>query len=108
MRIFLLHRYRYAEQLSFSYILNRGWIDKSAHRVPKYEEVTGSNGKKRGKGDADDGAGRAEIIGETADDNEAGDFDEEEFDEVVETFESSYNFRFEEPYVDLISTSQGT
>lgn len=27
------------------------------------------------------------------------DLDEEEFDDIIDRFESSYNFRFEEPYV---------
>ena len=33
------------------------------------------------------------------------DFDEEDFDDIADTFESSYNFRFEEPYVHLKFTS---
>ena len=58
-----------------SYILNQGWVDKSKSRVPTYKEVTGSY--------SEDGM---------------DDLDKEnEFDEVAEEFETSYNFRFEEP-----------
>ncbi|KAL5521394.1 hypothetical protein ACEPAG_9320 [Sanghuangporus baumii] len=93
-----------------NYILNRGWIDKSAHRVPKYEEVTGSNSKKKGKAKEDDDveqdndSRRTYVVGNAASENEAENFDEEEFDEVAETFESSYNFRFEEPHAAEIAT----
>ena len=34
-----------------------------------------------------------------ADDDDNEEFDEDEFDDLADTFESSYNFRFEEPYV---------
>ncbi|THH07868.1 hypothetical protein EW145_g3091 [Phellinidium pouzarii] len=79
-----------------NYILGRGWIDHSTRHVPTYNEVTDSR-----RNEDEDGAGRVRIVsvksslGEDAEGD--GDFDEEEFDEVLDTFESSYNFRFEEP-----------
>ena len=40
--------------LSCSYILNRGWIDRSAKRLPTYSEITSSKSKKdKGKARAD-------------------------------------------------------
>jgi protein KRI1 len=55
-----------SEKFLMDYILNKGWMDKNAHRVPTYEEVV---------------------------DNEH--IDEEE-EEEVERFEKAYNFRYEE------------
>ena len=90
-----------------SYILNRGWIDRSSPHVPTYDEVTAGSSKRKSKvnevnaEDGDDIVGLIDIIGadgqEDEDDSDNGDFDEEEFDEIAENFESSYNFRFEEP-----------
>lgn len=72
-----------------SYILNRGWIDKSTRRVPTYGEVT--SGHKSGDNDDHVKAEKTGVDGELVDD--------EDFEEVVDRFESSYNHRFEEPYV---------
>jgi protein KRI1 len=76
-----------------SYILHRGWIDRSARRLPTYKEITvGATSVK----DPDRPATPpsvdvgADPSGELLD-------DDDEFDEVTERFESSYNFRFEEP-----------
>ncbi|KAJ6494674.1 KRI1-like family C-terminal-domain-containing protein, partial [Mycena vitilis] len=72
-----------------NYILNRGWIDRSSKRVPTYREVTSQS--KKGKGKAlPTGSGSEGDAGEDSDD------EEEVFDDIVDRFESSYNFRFEE------------
>ncbi|KAJ7637613.1 KRI1-like family C-terminal-domain-containing protein [Mycena polygramma] len=72
-----------------NYILNRGWIDRSSKRVPTYREVTSQS--KKGKGKAPPaGSGSEGESGEDSDD------EEEVFDDIVDRFESSYNFRFEE------------
>jgi len=76
-----------------SYILHRGWIDRSARRIPTYKEITvgASSSKDPGPSVTPSGADvGADANGGLLD-------DDEEFDEVAERFESSYNFRFEEP-----------
>ena len=86
-----------------SYILNRGWIDRSAKRLPTYQEITGQSKKGKGKAGADSVNAEDEQQSEDEADDEGGapDLDEDEFDEIADRFESSYNFRFEEPYVYL-------
>lgn len=54
------------EAFLFSYVLNRGWIDKDANRIASYDEV---------------------VKGLDSD---------ESFDEKADEFEAKYNFRFEE------------
>ncbi|KAJ7647801.1 KRI1-like family C-terminal-domain-containing protein [Roridomyces roridus] len=81
-----------------NYILNRGWIDRSSKRVPTYGEVTSQSKSKKGKSkaepmedeDADSEAGAGAVGDDETD-------EEEVFDDIVDRFESSYNFRFEEP-----------
>ena len=95
----------HSQRQSRSYILNRGWIDRSAKRVPTYQEVTSSKSKGKQKAtdespfggpglDSDDEATQTGLP--TGD----PDIDEDDFEEIVDRFESSYNFRFEEPLVD--------
>ncbi|KAI0628411.1 KRI1-like family C-terminal-domain-containing protein [Trametes polyzona] len=90
------------QEFLMNYILNRGWIDKSARRLPTYKEITGSKSKKvNSEADSDtEGQGSGSESGgeDHAQDNAGGELlDEDEFDEVADRFESSYNFRFEEP-----------
>lgn len=48
--------------------------------------------------DAENG-GEPQSEPEADDEGGTGDLDDEEFEEVADRFESSYNFRFEEAYV---------
>ncbi|EKM53575.1 uncharacterized protein PHACADRAFT_186206 [Phanerochaete carnosa HHB-10118-sp] len=98
------------QEFLMNYILGRGWIDRSTKRLPTYKEITESKSK------VDKGKARADtpknVDEETSDqqqfESEADgegmnkDLDDDEFDEVADRFESSYNFRFEEPGADQI------
>lgn len=69
--------------------------------MPTYKEITGS--KNKGKGKAKAGSDDEEEGEDERSEEEEGlseDFHaENEFDEVADIFETSYNFRFEEPCV---------
>ncbi|TFY50735.1 hypothetical protein EVJ58_g10912, partial [Rhodofomes roseus] len=104
------------QEFLINYILNRGWIDHASRRLPTYKEIVGSKSKKgkKGKGKAKDGgsssssasASDAEDIkseGEHGAASGGEEIDEDEFDDVADRFESSYNFRFEEPGADTIA-----
>ena len=69
--------------------------------MPTFDEITGSKSKKGTKSSRSENKGQnggVEIIGgDSKEESDEGGFDEDEFDDIAETFESSYNFRFEEP-----------
>lgn len=101
----------------FSYILNRGWIDRESRHLPTYSEVTGrasgsiAPAKPSKKAELDpyapgpSGSATREVAEDGA---EVPDIDDlEEFDDVADVFESTYNFRFEEPYVHLYNSYTG-
>lgn len=77
-----------------SYILNRGWIDKSGSHVPTYDEVVADE---EVKGEPS----RPRRPAGVSDEQPWGVLDEDEFDDKADEFEAQYNFRFEEPYVCL-------
>ncbi|THH18677.1 hypothetical protein EW146_g2348 [Bondarzewia mesenterica] len=78
------------QEFLLNYILNRGWIDKSSRRVPTYHEVTSGHQSKHGEKEHEGDLKEEE-------DTDSMPPDEDEFDDVVDRFESSYNHRFEEP-----------
>jgi len=87
-----------------SYILNRGWIDKSARRLPTYKEIVKPKSTKEKAKDylvGSESEAPDEEQGDTSDGKQrAHDHiieDDDEFEDIVDAFESSYNFRFEEP-----------
>lgn len=84
-----------------SYIVNRGWIDKSEGRVPTYNEVTTNpeeRRKKKGKSKAEpqDGDGNT-FKAEDEEENDPGLLSDTSFESLASYFETSYNHRFEEP-----------
>ncbi|KAK1231656.1 Kinetochore protein Spc24 [Marasmius sp. AFHP31] len=95
------------QEFLMNYIMNRGWIDKASNRVPTYKEITSSK-KAKGKAKTEE-----EEEGEEAQPSDVDmkddtlptndpDVDSDDFDEIVDRFETSYNFRFEEPDADVI------
>lgn len=112
---------RNADVCFVSYILNRGWIDRSGNksRIPSYNEITnghsppppdiaptsGSNStaaikeKKVKKVKAVVAEAEGEDGDEVIPDPGQHDSEDEEFEEKAEEFEQKYNFRFEEACV---------
>lgn len=87
--------------------MNRGWIDRSARRLPTHEEITSKPKGKRQKeikspqgdrsGEEESSEGEGSVI--AIPDPQNGLASDSDFDDVADNFEASYNFRFEEPYV---------
>ncbi|XP_006461453.1 hypothetical protein AGABI2DRAFT_143340 [Agaricus bisporus var. bisporus H97] len=79
------------QQFLMSYILNRGWIDKSRNHIPTYSEITSK--KKSSKRKHTSQSDSEEVNAFDDDDNQS----DSSFDSLMDHFESSYNHRFEEP-----------
>ncbi|KAK0459472.1 KRI1-like family C-terminal-domain-containing protein [Desarmillaria tabescens] len=88
------------QKFLMNYILNRGWIDRSSTHIPTYQEATSSRTKGKGKAKKEEKDDEDEA-GSTSDNHDLPtadpEIDEDEFEDIVDRFESSYNFRFEEP-----------
>lgn len=112
----------------FSYILNRGWIDRSGKtsRIPSYNEITGSpppsasasgsnaapaakkvKKEKKEKPVKPDEA--VEDAGEEEDEEDESkrdpgqnDDEDDEYEYRADDFETAYNFRFEEAFVPFL------
>ncbi|KAG5731772.1 Protein kri1 [Termitomyces sp. T112] len=88
-----------------NYILNRGWIDRSTKHIPTYGEIISTNSKKKNKDGEDTEFAFHDEENDSEDfPTEDPDLDEDDFEEIVDRFESSYNFRFEEPDAGIIPT----
>ncbi|KIJ66021.1 hypothetical protein HYDPIDRAFT_110144 [Hydnomerulius pinastri MD-312] len=95
------------QEFLMNYILNRGWVDRSSRRVPTYNEVVGSSSKhsksKSSKSKTQDNIDDDEAEDDEGDEAQGGTLtDEDSFDDLADAFETSYNFRFEEPDAALI------
>ncbi|PFH51649.1 hypothetical protein AMATHDRAFT_74825 [Amanita thiersii Skay4041] len=91
------------QEFLMNYILNRGWVDKSSKRVPTYKEITSSKKSKAesatmSASEALDASQLDDGAGETGFDSDTS------FESLNDAFESSYNFRFEEPGGSTIQT----
>jgi len=81
-----------------SYILNRGWVDKTTQRHPTYAEITTSEPTHKNikETPVEPPTKDLELQILPEEDLELVEV-EDEFDDLADRFESSYNFRFEEP-----------
>ncbi|KZV61949.1 Krr1-domain-containing protein [Peniophora sp. CONT] len=89
--LFITRSYRY--NYHHSYILNRGWIDRNSKRLPTFEEIAPARPTLKARKEKEEG--EEDVTPATG--ANAIEEDEDEFDDVVDRFEASYNFRFEEP-----------
>jgi len=72
--------------------------------VPTYSEITSSKGKGKAKAEDEDEEELRITKNHPEDEDNLlptahSDVDQDDFEDIVDRFESSYNFRFEEPYV---------
>lgn len=92
-----------------SYILNRGWIDRSGNksRIPSYNEITGSpppSASASGSNAAppkEKKVKKVAVVEEGAEEEKdldvgQNDSEDSEYEERADDFENKYNFRFEE------------
>ena len=88
-----------------SYILNRGWIDRSTGHIPTYGEITSlgearrkKKGKAKSKVEDDSEMDGGEDLGNSDNDEmDTGLLSDTSFESLASHFETSYNHRFEEP-----------
>ena len=85
-----------------SYILNRGWVDRSARRLPTYKEITAAQASS--SKDPGPSAPHTSADVDAGANNDLLEEDDDEFDEVAEHFGSSYNLRSEEPDAEHIQS----
>ena len=91
--------------IHISYILNRGWIDRSTGHIPTYGEITSpgeSKRKKKGKAkskpeDDSEMDGGEDLGNSDNDEMDTGLLSDTSFESLASHFETSYNHRFEEP-----------
>ena len=91
--------------IHISYILNRGWIDRSTGHIPTYGEITSpgeSKRKKKGKAkskpeDESEMDGGEDLGNSDNDEMDTGLLSDTSFESLASHFETSYNHRFEEP-----------
>ncbi|KAF8554912.1 hypothetical protein OG21DRAFT_1508303 [Imleria badia] len=94
------------QEFLLNYIFNRGWIDHSTRRVPTYKEIVEHSSKQSKRKSATQADS---DVDQNSDDDKreaqgAPLSDEDSFDDLADAFETSYNFRYEEPGGALISS----
>jgi protein KRI1 len=88
---FLRSKHSHSALPTSSYILNRGWIDKSKNHIPTYSEITSKKkSSKRNHASQSDSEGPTALDDDDRQSNSS-------FESLIDHFESSYNHRFEEP-----------